>query len=120
MRALFLILALTGCALFSPPGTIPVSQSLSVPAQAAQSAINEANAILIAFNNTVGQQKVDGVITAAERDAYLDKSDAYGEQLDRAQKSLRTGDVVTAKNQAELVKTLVTTLHKAVAAKARQ
>src|ERR1044071_3775295 len=113
-------LALAGCGtLFTPTGTIPVSQTLSPQAQAAQTAINEGNVLLIAFNKAVGQQKVDGIITAAERDAYLDRSDAYGKNLDDAQKALRAGDVLSAKNQAELVKRLITTLHKEVANIAR-
>lgn len=114
-------LALAGCGtLFTNTGTIPVSQTLSPQAQQAQTAINEANVLLTAFNNAVGQEKVDGIITAAERDAYLDKSDAYGETLDKAQKALRGGDILSAKNQAELVKKLITTLHREVANAARQ
>lgn len=116
-------LALSGCGtmstLFTPAGSIPVSQALSPQAQAAQTAINEGNVLLISFNKTVGQQKVDGIITAAERDAYLDTSDGYGKNLDDAQKALRSGDILSATNQAEMVKRLVIALHRKAAEAAR-
>lgn len=114
-----MIVLIPGCSVFTPAGTIPVSESLSKPAQAAQTAINEGNVLLIAFNRTVGQQKTDGIITAAERDAYLDKSDKLGADLDKAQAALRAGDLVTAQDKAELTKTLILALHREVAAKAR-
>lgn len=115
--------ALAGCGtvatLFTPPGSIPVASTLSPEAQAVQTTINEGNAALTAFNNAVGQQKVDGIITAAKRDAYLDKSDGYGELLDKAQKALRGGDILSAKTSADAVKKLITTLHREAATAAR-
>jgi hypothetical protein len=113
--AVIAALLLASCGMFTPAGEIPVSEKLSVAAQAAQKAINEANVLLISFNNVVGQQKADAIITASERDVYLNRSDMYGEDLDKAQKALRAGDVVTAQNKAELVKKLIIALHREVA-----
>lgn len=117
--AFLAILLLAGCGTFSPAGEIPVSDTLSPEAKVVQTLINEGNAFLIAFNREVGEQKREGIITAQRRDYLIDLSDEYGKTLDEAQTFLRGGDILAARTKAELVKRLITALHREIARAAR-
>lgn len=118
--ALFAVLLLTSCAMFTQPGTVPVSEKLSPAAQAAQTTINEANILLTAAANVIAQNVVDGISTKDEGQKQIDQVRTYAAQVDRAQKLLESGDIVSAKNQAELAQKLIVTLHREVAARARK
>lgn len=111
--------SLPGCSVLTPPGSVPVSQSLSPQAQAAQTAINEANILLIAASNVIAQNVVDGVSTKEEGRVLLARVKALAADVDRAQKLLVAGEVVTAQTQAELTRKLLVALHREVAEKAR-
>lgn len=121
MRALLLSLALLlpSCALFAP-AEIPVSQQLSVQAQAAQKSINEANVALASAANVIAQNVTDGIMTKPEAQAMLDKVKDYAKKVDAAQTLLNSGDILSAKNQADLIKSAILALHKEVAKRARQ
>jgi hypothetical protein len=115
-----LLLALAGCGtLFTPPGEIPVSQQLSPAAQAVQSTVNEANILLAAVASVIGQNVLDGIATKAEGQRQLDQVRAYAAEVDRAQKLLESGEIIAAKDRAELTRRLVVALHREVAARAR-
>jgi hypothetical protein len=121
MKAALLALALlAGCAMFTQPGTVPVSEKLSPAAQSAQTAINEANILLTAAANVIAQNVVDGISTKDEGQKQIDQVRTYATQVDRAQKLLESGDIVSARNQAELAQKLIATLHREVAARARK
>jgi len=113
--------ALAGCGtVFTPAGEVPVSSKLSPAAQAAQSAIHESNILLNAVAQVVGQNAADGITLKAEAQKQLDLVRAYGAEVDRAQKLLDAGDIVNAKNRAELTHKLIVALHREVAQKARK
>lgn len=115
-------IALASCVLpgCTTLGTTGVSSALSPEAQLAQRAINETNVTLAAAANVIAQNLSDGVMTRAEAQEALNQVKEYAIKADDAQKLLDTGFVLDAKNQAELVKGLISTLHKQVAAKARK
>jgi hypothetical protein len=113
--------ALSGCGtMFTQAGTIPVSQSLSPQAQAAMNAINEANVLLAAAANVIAQNVVDGISTKAEGQKLLDQVRAYSADVDRAKAMLVAGEVLAARDKAELARKLVVALHREVAARARR
>jgi hypothetical protein len=87
--------------MFTQPGTVPVSEKLSPAAQSAQTAINEANILLTAAANVIAQNVVDGISTKDEGQKQIDQVRTYATQVDRAQKLLESGDIVSARNQAE-------------------
>ena len=125
MKALIAILAaLTialggGCALVAP-ADIPVSEKLSPAAQTVQKAINEANITLTATANVIAQNVLEGIMTKPEAQSALDKVKDYAKKVDAAQVMLNTGDVLNAKNQAELLSSLILTLHREVAKRKAQ
>ena len=110
---------LSGCALVQP-STIPVSATLSAPAQSVQKALNEANVVLAASASVVAQNVADGILTKPEAQSYVVKLKEYAKQVDGAQKLLDSGDVLGAQNQAELLSRLIVALHKEVAARSRK
>ena len=110
---------LSGCALVAP-ADLPVSQSLSAPAQAVQKTINESNIAITAAANVVAQNTIDGIWTKQEGQSYIAKLKDYAGKVDAAQKMLDSGDVLNAKNQAELLSKLIVVLHREVAARARK
>lgn len=112
---------LAGCGtMFTPAGTLPVSEKLSPAAQVAQTAINEANIVLHAVAKVIGQNVVDGITPKAEGQKQIDQVRAYAAEVDRAQKMLDAGDVLGAKSKAELTQKLIVALHREVAQRARR
>jgi len=112
-------LLLSGCALVAP-ADIPVSAKLSPAAQTVQKAINEANIALTATANVIAQNVLEGIMTKPEAQSALDKVKDYGKKVDAAQVMLNTGDVLNAKTQAELLSSLILTLHREVAKRKAQ
>jgi soluble cytochrome b562 len=84
----------------------------------AHSAIDEANAALIALNRTISNNVKSQVWTRLQAQAYLDQSVEYGSKLDKAKNLLLLGNIADAKQQAAAIKLLILELHKEVAAKA--
>lgn len=121
MKVLLLaaLLSLAGCAVMAPAG-IPVSQSLSPAAQTAQSAINEANIALNSMAQVIGQNVTEGIYTKAEAQKKLDQVREYGKEVDRAQELLDSGNVLAAKDKAELAQKLIIVLQREVAKSARK
>lgn len=113
------LLSIPGCSVLTPPGSIPVSQSLSPAAQQAQSLINEANVLLTAAANVIAQNVVDGIYTKDEGQAQLNKVKALAAQVDKAAALLMAGEVLSAKDQAELTRKLIIALHREVAERKR-
>lgn len=125
MKKLFLALLLAGLAACALPGcstlgTTGVSSTLSPQAQLAQGAINETNVTLAATANVIAQNLSDGTMTKDEAQVALNQVKDYATKADDAQNLLDKGLVLDAKSQAELVRGLISALHKQVAAKARK
>ena len=114
-----LTIALGGCTLFQP-AEIPVSQKLSAQAQTAQKAINEANVTMAAAANVIAQNVTEGIMTKPEAQSALDKLKDYARKVDAAQVLLNGGNILDAKNQAELLASLILTLHREVVARRKQ
>lgn len=114
-----IMLAVAGCAV-SPTGTIPVSSQLSPVAQQAQTAINETNVLLNAMAQVIGANVQDRIYTREEGQQKLDLVRAYGRDVDRAQALLDSGEVLAAKDKAELTMRLLTALQREVAKSARK
>ena len=112
-------LVLSGCSMVAP-ATVPVSQSLSPAAQSVQKALNEANITIAAAANVVAQYVADGILTKPEAQKYVAELKGYAAQADKAQKMLDSGDVVNAKNQAELLNRLIVALHREVSTRSRK
>lgn len=112
--------ALGSCAVFTPPGTIPVSQALSPAAQAVQASVNEMNVLLTAAANVVAQNVGDGIVSKEEARQQITKIKSYAQTVDQAQALLRSGDAIAAKNKVDLVRGLVVSIHREVAARARR
>ena len=118
LKAFILGLALSfGACTTQPIGG--VDKTLYQPLQQAQAAVNEYNALLTAAASVVAQNVKDGIWTKAEGAAYVAKLEDLAKKVDSAQSLVRIGDP-KAGDQAALVKTLVTALHREIAAKARQ
>jgi hypothetical protein len=114
-----LMLAVSGCVI-TGTGTLPVSQQLSPVAQQAQTSINEANVLLNAMAQVIGANVQEKIYTREEGQKKLDQVRAYGSEVDRAQALLDRGEVLAAKDKAELAMRLLTILQREVAAQARK
>lgn len=124
LAALAAVFTLGGCQTLQElvgPGEAPkVDQTLSVPAQAAQQAVNEANLTITATANVIGNNAETGVMTKAEAQKALDEVADWRKKARAAQSLLDAGDIGNAKTQAELINQAVSALQKRVAAEARK
>lgn len=121
--ALVLQLLLAGCTgnqYIKPIETIAVPQSLPDAGKEAQKLINEANVLLTATYNVIGDNAANHVWTRAEAQRYQDQANDYADMVDRAQDAVALGNFHEAKGQAEIVSKLLGALHKEVAAQARK
>ena len=117
-KALFLGLALVGLAgCGSTPTRVPTT--LQDAKVIAQDAINEANQWLIAAANVIASNVKEGIMTKAEAQAALDHVRKLGDDADRAQRLLDSGDP-DALDVANLTRTAIIALHREVAARARR
>lgn len=113
----YTLILLAGCAAV---GLAPVSsQKPHTPQEIAQAAINEANATLTAINNTIASNVKEGIFTKTEAQDYLNQSIAYGKRVDQAKALLDSGNISDAKTQADILQSLILTLQRKVAEKAR-
>ena len=102
-----LFIFMTGCA------------SVEVPKDA-QGWINEGRVTLIATANLVADNVKGDIMTPAEGQNVLNKVREYSKTLDDAQKLFDTGFASEAVDKAKLVNSVITALHKEIAAKARE
>ena len=93
--------------------------TMEVPKDA-QGWISEGRITLIATANMVADNVKSDIMLPDEGQKVLNKVREYSIVLDDAQKLLDTGFANEAIDKAKLVSTLITELHKQVAAKARE
>lgn len=86
----------------------------------AQGWINEGRVTLIATANLISDNVKGDIMLPQEGQVLLSKVREYSKVLDDAQKLLDTGFANEAIDKAKLVSTLITSLHKEVASKARE
>ena len=102
-----MLILLSGCA------------SMEVPKDA-QGWISEGRVTLIATANLIADNVKADIMTPAEGQKVLNSVKEYSKVLDDAQKLLDTGFANESIDKAKLVNSLITSLHKEVAAKARE
>ena len=122
---LLLALAIAAAMLASCGTTAPLHDPERISTEspeitAARTAIDEANGILIAVNNRIGDNAAAEVWTKAEAQGYLDRSKELGKKLDQARELLRLGNPADAQAQAVAIKTLILALQTEIAKRARQ
>jgi hypothetical protein len=110
------ILLLAACFILA---MIPGCANPIVAPKTPQEAINEANVTLTATANVIAQNVKDGIYTKDEGNRYLGKVRELADKVDAAQKLVNSG-LPDAKQQAEIVRSLVLALHREVAQRARQ
>jgi hypothetical protein len=98
--------------------TIGCANPIVAP-QSPQAVINETNVLLTASANVIAQNVKDGIYTKDEGNRYLGKVRELADKVDAAQKLVNSG-LPDAKQQAEIVRSLVLALHREVAQRARQ
>jgi len=108
-----LLAVLPACSLFQP-AQIPVKQSLPVAAQETQKIINEANVLLTAAANVIAQNIQSGVLAKEDALPQIKRLAELAKQVDSVQLLLDSGNILTAKNQAELLSLAILTLHKQI------
>lgn len=107
LPVLALLAMLLACA--SPP---------KVP-QTADEAIREARVLLTAGYKQVADNLSAGVMTSTEGQSAINKLDDFRDKVGEAERLKRQGDLLSAKNKADLVNRLLTELHRTLAEKAR-
>lgn len=113
-------LALSGCAVFGPVDSdFKQNQSESTAVQTTKKLIEEAGVLITAVSNVVVQNLEDGVMLPDEAMNVAKQLKEADKALDQAEALLQAGDVLGAKNKAELTRQVILVLHKQVAAKAR-
>jgi hypothetical protein len=121
LAALLICLSLAGCETLFQKADTPVSKTLHPIAQEAQSAINEANILITATANVIGENVKAGITPKDEAATQLSKLRDYAKQVDRAQEAVRLGgDLADVKTQTELIRKALIAFHKEVASKARK
>ena len=108
---------LAGCSTLGgmvKPADLPVSAELSEPAKIAQTAINEANVILIAAADVTYQYVVEGWISKEEGRSYYVVLRDWEQKLIAAQKLLDAGKALDAQSEAELIRKAIVALHKEI------
>jgi hypothetical protein len=106
-----------GCASTKAP--IGVDKTATPAVQAVQAAINEGRIAIGASAGVIAQHKRDGLITAAERDAFVAKLEEYRDELKDAERLKDLGDLRAA-SKAGATKALILLLQHELAAKARE
>ena len=111
---------LAACGALTPPGSVPVSPSAPAAVQAAQSTINEANVLITASATVIERNVAEGVMTGPEAQDAVARLRQYAGHMDEAQRLLERGDILAAKNRAEIANRLILQLHRELAARARK
>lgn len=111
------VMGLPSCALMQS-AELPAAPAVT-PIEKAQAAINEANLLITASAHVLEANRKAEIITDAE---YWDMGMqlvGYAKDVDNAQAALRMGEDGAA-GQADILKNLITSLHRKIAEKARQ
>ena len=85
----------------------------------ARNTVDEANADLTAMNRVIKANVAAGVWTPDQAQGYLDRSKAFGRDVDKAQDALLLGDLNDATVRAAAIKALIMRLQLEVAQAAR-
>ena len=101
------VVLVAGCATFSPPKT-------------PQEAINQANLVITAIAQQVGDNLTNKVMTHDEAAAAIAKLRPLAAGIDEAQALLANGQAMAAGDKAKIVNQLLLSLQREVAAKARE
>jgi hypothetical protein len=124
--ALALMLALAVIHACTPMQAVSIPTDPVEALKQAQAYIDESNTLLIAVASVVRQQKVEGIITPAERDQYVAHMRDFASKVDIAQGLVDTCteskgpcDFTKAWNQGRLLRQGVTIIHREIAARAR-
>lgn len=104
LAVLFLVLAVGCVGNYKPP-------------ENAQQAINEAKVILVASKEMIADHVANGVLTPDEAQAKLDKTRSLEADLRKAEDLLTEGLDVEAWNKADLVRSLINSLHRELRAR---
>lgn len=117
--------SLAGCGaaqgLFSPlhkeqaPEAAAAESPQAKALRLARFSIDEANAALTAFNQTIGGNVANQVWTPDEAQSYLDESKGFGKRLDQAREALRLGNIGDAQAQAEALRAAIIKLQQLAA-----
>ena len=84
-----------------------------------QGVIDEANVMIVAAANQIGEYMANGILTAQEAQSELDKVKKARADIKDAQKLLDDGSAILARNKAELTQRLLLELQKKLAARNR-
>jgi len=131
---LLLLVPLSGCAMFGdtkpilkePPSLCKVTDvktgvvTVNQLCAAAAESLAQANALLASIDRTVLGHLTNKIWTLDQARPVYVQTGKYGEDVDKAQAAFNALDFSRAFDQAEVVKRLLTELHKQVAAHARK
>ncbi len=120
LAALAVAIPLAGCGLVQPVQQLAVPTSLSETAAQAAKLINEAKVDLIAANNTITTQLKAGLMTKADAQSLAAKVDECWGKVKQAETLLGSGQDLMAKQQAQLLSTLLVELQKQVVARSKK
>lgn len=115
-----ILLFLPGCGMFQPVQQLAVPTNLSEAGREAAKIINEAKVDLIAANNTITTQLKAGLMTKADAQSLAAKVDEYWGKVKQAETLLGSGQDLLAKQQAQLLSTLLVELQKQVVARSKK
>lgn len=118
--ALALIIPLAGCGITEPLHGPDAKVTESAEVHAARTAIDEANAILEAVNQVIGDNAAAGVWTKVQAQGYLDQSKDLGKRLDEARGFLRLGNPAEAQARTQAIKTAILALQLEISKRARE
>ena len=111
----------SGCAMFQPLDTSKVVEdTLPAPVQEVKSIIAESRVLMISIALTYQQELADGLVTVDQANAMGAKLKGYATLLKQADEALDKGDVLSAKNKADIVHVAVVELHRLIVKKANQ
>lgn len=124
LAALFLSLALVGCqtvgGMFEPVFEPKPVEKVQDVTELVQDILIEANVSRAAVNRTIRDRAKNKLWDDATAQKYLDMSKDYRGKIEKAQKLLDAGNVLDAKSEAELVRSLIEKLTAEVARQANK
>jgi hypothetical protein len=120
LAALAIAIPLAGCGLFQPVQQLAVPTNLSEAGREAAKLINEGKVDLIAINNTITTQLKAGLMTKADAQSLAAKVDEYWGKVKQMETLLGSGQDLLAKQQAQLLSTLLVELQKQVVARSKK
>lgn len=104
----------------TPLAPLKAPTNLTEAQATAQGLINEANVLLTACANVIASGVKEGTMPKDQAQKHLDKVREFSAKVDEAQALLRSGNEAAAMDRAQLVRSLILELHRALAAQARK